>query len=112
MTEASPVTHLGFLTSELYQPSSIGAPVAQTECRVVDAEGNDVAPGEMGELVMRGPQFMKGYWKSPDATDAVLRDGWYWSGDIVRVTRKACTTSSTGQGDDQVQGILDRACRG
>jgi acyl-coenzyme A synthetase/AMP-(fatty) acid ligase len=88
MTEASPVTHLGFLSPELYQPASIGAPVAQTECRVVDAEGNDVAPGEMGELVMRGPQFMKGYWKSPDATDAVLRDGWYWSGDIVRMDEK------------------------
>ena len=39
----------------------------------------------LGELVMRGPQFMLGYWKSPDATAAVLRDGWYWSGDIVRV---------------------------
>ena len=52
---------------------------------MVDENGNDVAPGEPGELVMRGPQFMQGYWKSPDATDAVLRDGWYWSGDIVRV---------------------------
>ena len=88
MTEASPVTHLGFLTPELYQPASIGCPVAQTECRVVDAEGNDVAQGEMGELVMRGPQFMTGYWRSPEATDAVLRDGWYWSGDIVRVDEK------------------------
>ena len=88
MTEASPVTHLGFLAPELYQPASIGAPVAQTECRVVDANGNDVAVGEMGELVMRGPQFMQGYWKSPEATDAVLRDGWYWSGDIVRVDEK------------------------
>ena len=44
------------------------APVAQTECRVVDENENDVAPGEIGELVMRGPQFMLGYWKSPDAT--------------------------------------------
>ena len=49
---------------------------------------NDVAQGEIGELVMRGPQFMLGYWKSPDATDAVLRDGWYWRGDIVRVDEK------------------------
>jgi acyl-CoA synthetase (AMP-forming)/AMP-acid ligase II len=85
MTEASPVTHLGFLAPELYRPDSIGAPVAETDCRVVDEKGNDVAPGEIGELVMRGPQFMQGYWKAPDATDAVLRDGWYWSGDIVRV---------------------------
>ena len=84
MTEASPVTHLGFLSPELYRPESVGMPVAQTECRVVDENGNDVAPGEIGELVMRGPQFMQGYWKSPDATAAVLRDGWYWSGDIVR----------------------------
>ncbi len=80
MTEASPVTHLGFLTPELYRPEAVGAPVAQTDCRVVDENGNDVAPGEIGELVMRGPQFMQGYWKSPEATDAVLRDGWYWSG--------------------------------
>jgi long-chain acyl-CoA synthetase len=85
MTEASPVTHLGLLTPELYRPDAVGAPVAGTECRVVDENGNDVAQGEPGELVMRGPQFMQGYWKSPDATDAVLRDGWYWSGDIVRV---------------------------
>ncbi len=85
MTEASPVTHMGFLDPELYRPESVGAPVALTDCRVVDDNGNDVAAGELGELVMRGPQFMLGYWKSPDATDAVLRDGWYWSGDVVRV---------------------------
>jgi long-chain acyl-CoA synthetase len=85
MTEASPVTHLGFLDTELYRPESVGAPVAMTDCRVVDESGNEVAPGGLGELVMRGPQFMLGYWKSPDASDAVLRDGWYWSGDVVRV---------------------------
>ena len=84
MTEASPVTHVGFLVPELYRPDSAGGPVAQTECRVVDANENEVAQGELGELVMRGPQIMQGYWKSPDATAAVLRDGWYWSGDIVR----------------------------
>ncbi len=88
MTEASPVTHMGFLAPELYRPESVGAPVAQTECRVVDEKENDVAQGEIGELVMRGPQFMLGYWKSPDATAAVLRDGWYWTGDIVRVDER------------------------
>jgi acyl-CoA synthetase (AMP-forming)/AMP-acid ligase II len=85
MTEASPVTHMGYLDPELYRADSIGGPVAQTECRVLDENNNDVPQGEMGELVMRGPQFMLGYWKSPDATAAVMRDGWYWSGDIVRV---------------------------
>ena len=83
MTEASPVTHLGYLDPELYRPDSIGQPVALTDCRVLDESGNQLAPGEAGELVMRGPQFMLGYWKEPQATAAVLRDGWYWSGDVV-----------------------------
>jgi long-chain acyl-CoA synthetase len=85
MTEASPVTHAGYIAPpEMYRPASIGQPLVLTDCRVLDLEGNDVAPGEPGELVMRGPQFMLGYWKDPQATAAVLRDGWYFSGDIVR----------------------------
>ncbi|HXY15099.1 MAG TPA: AMP-binding protein [Terriglobales bacterium] len=83
MTEASPVTHVGYLEPELYRPESIGQALAQTECRVLDENGNDATCGEPGELVMHGPQFMRGYWKEPQATSAVLRDGWYWSGDIV-----------------------------
>jgi long-chain acyl-CoA synthetase len=86
MTEASPVTHVGFCSPpEMNRPASIGQPLALTECRVVDLEGDDVAPGEQGELVMRGPQIMMGYWKEAQATAAALRDGWYFSGDIVRV---------------------------
>jgi long-chain acyl-CoA synthetase len=91
MTEASPVTHVGYLEPELYRPDSIGHPLAQTECRVIATEnletstgsGEDVPVGEPGELVMRGPQFTRGYWKDPEASAAVLRDGWYWSGDVV-----------------------------
>jgi len=91
MTEASPVTHVGFLTPELYRPDSIGRPLTQTDCRVIAASNSDgdgasaaeATVNEPGELVMRGPQFMLGYWKEPQATAAVLRDGWYWSGDIV-----------------------------
>jgi long-chain acyl-CoA synthetase len=93
MTEASPVTHVGFLDPELYRPDSIGHPLAQTDCRVLAQSEIDwsqkpddltEAPsGSPGELVMRGPQFMLGYWKEAQATAAVLRDGWYWSGDIV-----------------------------
>jgi acyl-CoA synthetase (AMP-forming)/AMP-acid ligase II len=93
MTEASPVTHVGFLEPEMYRPDSIGHPLAETDCRVLSQ--SDIDPGDTpddlteapsdlpGELVMRGPQFMLGYWKEPQATAAVLRDGWYWSGDIV-----------------------------
>jgi long-chain acyl-CoA synthetase len=87
MTEASPVTHVGYLERELYRPDSIGHPLVQTDCRVVsqaDLEGTtEVCVGEPGELVMRGPQFMLGYWNEPQATAGTLRDGWYWSGDIV-----------------------------
>jgi long-chain acyl-CoA synthetase len=98
MTEASPVTHVGFLEPELYRPDSIGHPLAQTDCRVLaqseidPADSPDdlteAASGQPGELVMRGPQFMLGYWKEPQATAAVLRDGWYWSGDIVTRDRE------------------------
>jgi long-chain acyl-CoA synthetase len=98
MTEASPVTHVGFLDPAFYRPDSIGHPIVQTDCRVLaqsDLGPNDSlddlteAPsGQPGELVMRGPQFMLGYWKEPDATTAVLRDGWYWSGDIVTRDRE------------------------
>jgi long-chain acyl-CoA synthetase len=85
MTEASPVTHAGYLAPpEMYRPASIGQPLALTDCRILDLNENEVAPGEQGELVMRGPQFMLGYWKEPQATAAALRDGWYFSGDIVR----------------------------
>jgi acyl-coenzyme A synthetase/AMP-(fatty) acid ligase len=85
MTEASPVTHVGFCEPpEMNRPASIGQPLALTECRVLDTAGNEVAQGDAGELVMRGPQFMLGYWKDQVATDAALRDGWYFSGDIVR----------------------------
>jgi long-chain acyl-CoA synthetase len=93
MTEASPVTHVGYLEPELYRPDSIGHPMAETECRIIGigaenplvsaGSAEDVPAGDPGELVMRGPQFMLGYWKEPDATAAVLRDGWYWSGDMV-----------------------------
>jgi acyl-CoA synthetase (AMP-forming)/AMP-acid ligase II len=98
MTEASPVTHVGFLDPALYRPDSIGHPLAKTECRVLAQTDIDPADkpddlteapsGTRGELVMRGPQFMLGYWKEPEATAAVLRDGWFWSGDIVTRDRE------------------------
>ena len=98
MTEASPVTHVGFLEPALYRPDSIGHPLAQTDCRVLSQSEIDpadtpddlteAASGQPGELVMRGPQFMLGYWNEPQATAAVLRDGWYWSGDIVTRDRE------------------------
>ncbi len=80
MTEASPVTHVGFLEPALYHPDSIGHPLAETDCRVLSQSEVDPsetvddlteAPSDQpGELVMRGPQIMLGYWKEPKATTA------------------------------------------
>jgi long-chain acyl-CoA synthetase len=83
MTEASPVTHLGYLEAERYCPESIGQAAAATECRILREDGCECDPNEAGELVMRGAQFMHGYWKNPEATASVLRDGWYFSGDVA-----------------------------
>jgi long-chain acyl-CoA synthetase len=84
MTEASPVTHCGFIEEGLYKPDSIGRQMAQTDCKIVREDGTEAEPDECGELVMRGPQFMRGYWNAPEASAEVLRDGWYWSGDVAQ----------------------------
>ncbi|MGB2079975.1 MAG: AMP-binding protein, partial [Vibrio sp.] len=64
---------------------SIGVPVPSTEVRLVDDEGNEVAMGEVGELQVRGPQVMAGYWQRPEATKEILdQDGWLATGDIVK----------------------------
>ena len=94
MTEASPVTHLGYEDGPYANVASIGHPVAQTECVLVDENGQQPATGEIGELVMRGPQFMLGYWNAPEATRDALHPlpasfsspgDWYWSGDVARL---------------------------
>ncbi len=84
LTEASPVTHVN--PADAPRPGSIGLPLIDTEARVVDAVtgADEVAPGEVGELIVRGPQVMKGYYKNPEATAAVLRDGWLYTGDLAR----------------------------
>jgi acyl-CoA synthetase (AMP-forming)/AMP-acid ligase II len=98
MTEASPVTHLVPDDRAAEMPGSIGFPAPNTECRVVDVlTGEDVAPGEVGEIWVRGPQVMKGYLNNPEATaDTVDPDGWLHTGDIGRVD------------DDGVFWIVDR----
>ncbi|MGW0042554.1 acyl-CoA synthetase [Rhodococcus sp. NPDC003348] len=65
------------------RPSSCGRAVFFVETRVVDAEGNDVADGESGEILYRSPQLCQGYWENPDATAEAFRDGWFHSGDLV-----------------------------
>ncbi|MGI6318784.1 MAG: acyl--CoA ligase [Firmicutes bacterium] len=68
----------------LTRPGSIGKPTFNTEARVVDENGMDVPIGEVGELILRGPRNMKGYYNNPDMTAIALRDGWLYTGDLVR----------------------------
>ena len=62
---------------------SIGLPVPSTEVKLIDDEGNEVPSGEPGELCVKGPQVMLGYWQRPDATDEIMQDGWLRTGDIA-----------------------------
>jgi long-chain acyl-CoA synthetase len=83
LTEASPVTHANPIGAG-NRPGTIGLPLADTEARLADPDTGADATGDVGELVVRGPQVMKGYFNNPWATEAVLRDGWLFTGDIAR----------------------------
>ena len=84
LTETSPVTHANPIDAPVLE--SIGVVVAGTEDKIVDLEtGTKTLPnGEVGEICVRGPQVMKGYWKKPQDTADVIRDGWFHTGDVGR----------------------------
>jgi len=85
LTEAGPVTHCNPIYGDR-PDESIGLPFPDTEVRIVDEETGerDLPVGETGELLVRGPQVMSGYWNNRTDTDAVLRNGWLYTGDLVR----------------------------
>jgi long-chain acyl-CoA synthetase len=86
LTETSPVTHVNPLDDpSKNRPGSIGIPVSDTEAKIVDTELglDELVPGTVGELVIRGPQVMSGYWKNDEETKAALRNGWFHTGDIA-----------------------------
>jgi long-chain acyl-CoA synthetase len=84
LTEASPVTHAN-PPGAANRPGTIGKPLPDTEARLIDPDtGAQVPDGQVGELVVRGPQIMKGYFNNPLATEAVLKDGWLFTGDMAR----------------------------
>ena len=83
-TEASTIT---FLPSEeaVLKIGSVGLPVFHGEVRIVDKQGKDVSPGEIGEIIIKGPTLMSGYWNRPDLTAETIREGWLYTGDLARM---------------------------
>jgi long-chain acyl-CoA synthetase len=86
LSEASPVTHCNPIFGER-KPGSVGIGYPSTDYKIVDlgTGAEEVPTGELGELVIKGPQVMKGYWNMPEETAITLRDGWLYTGDIARV---------------------------
>ncbi|HOM08038.1 MAG TPA: long-chain fatty acid--CoA ligase [Syntrophales bacterium] len=85
MTETTPVTHVNPFAGGARKVGSIGVPISDTLCRIVDLETGtrDMPVGEAGELIIKGPQVMKGYKDRPEETASALRDGWMYTGDIA-----------------------------
>ncbi len=84
LSEASPVTHLNPLYGTR-KTGSIGVPIPNTESKTVSVDDGvtETAPGQPGELAIRGPQIMRGYWNMPEETAHALRDGWLYTGDLA-----------------------------
>jgi long-chain acyl-CoA synthetase len=87
LSEASPVTHVNPI-GEGNRPGTVGLPLPDTEARIMDQEGREELPaGSVGELAVRGPQVMQGYYNNPADTALALRDGWLYTGDLARRDR-------------------------
>jgi long-chain acyl-CoA synthetase len=84
LSETSPVASFNHPDRER-KAGSIGTPIRGVEMKVVGEHGEEAPVGEVGEIVVRGPNVMKGYWNRPDATAEVLREGWLYTGDMARM---------------------------
>ncbi|MEW5946733.1 MAG: o-succinylbenzoate--CoA ligase [bacterium] len=85
LTESSPSALLLKHEDALRKAGSVGKPFVHVDVKVVNAAGAPAAPGEVGEIIIRGPTVMKGYWNNPDATAEAVRGGWLYTGDLARV---------------------------
>ncbi len=84
LTEASPVTHANPIGGKNIT-GAIGLPLPGVEAKVVDEQGQDLPVGEIGEIAVKGPNVMMGYWQRPEETANVIKDGWLLTGDMARV---------------------------
>ena len=87
MSESCPVTHINPFVAGKTKAGSVGLPIPDTVCRIVDISDRktDVPVGSEGELIMKGPQIMKGYWGKPEETAKTIMDGWLHTGDIAKM---------------------------
>lgn len=84
LSETSPVASFNQPKNPA-KPGSIGTPIPGVEMKVVDDDANDLPQGEVGEIAIKGPNVMKGYWNRPDATAEVMRGDWFLTGDMAKV---------------------------
>lgn len=86
LSEASPVTHRNPIEG-VQKAGSIGIPIPNTDSKIVDLESGtkELPIGEVGELIIKGPQVMKGYWNMPEETEQTIRDGWLYTGDLAKM---------------------------
>jgi acyl-CoA synthetase (AMP-forming)/AMP-acid ligase II len=99
----------GFVTlatgSDIFKkPDSEGLPLSCVEVRVVNEKGDDLSPGEVGEIIVRSPAIMKGYWNNPTATAQVIKDGWFHTGDLGKLDEEGCVYISGRMKDVIISG--------
>jgi long-chain acyl-CoA synthetase len=82
LTETSPCA--SYNHDYIYKPGSVGTPIENVEMKIVN-NGKEVPPGELGEIIIRGPNVMLGYWNRPFETAEVIKNGWFYSGDIGQI---------------------------
>ena len=88
LTETSPITHMPLKWMPEIKPNSIGVPIIDTDAKIVNPDTlEEIETGKVGELLLRGPQIMKGYWKQPEETKKTIIDGWLRTGDLARMDK-------------------------
>ncbi len=92
LTETSSITTYNGGADYVRKPDSVGAPIPVCEVKAVDLEGKELPPGQVGELWIKGPNVVKGYWRKPEATAETFSDGWLHSGDLGRIDEEGFVT--------------------
>ena len=89
LTETSPITHMAAKWMPEIRSESIGVPIIDTDAKIVNSDTlKELKPGEIGELLIKGPQVMKGYWKNPEETKKTIMDGWLRTGDLAKMDKQ------------------------